>query len=81
MKYINSKCRILHLGKNNPLDQYKLGAKLLDSSSVEKAPESLVNSKQFSFAEGKKTLKPPESRKRNQEETTGEDPTEDCKDD
>lgn len=25
MKYNNSKCRILHLGKNNPLDHYKLG--------------------------------------------------------
>lgn len=47
MKYNNSKCMILHLGKNNPLDQYKLGANLLESSSVEKALEILVNKKLF----------------------------------
>lgn len=47
MKYNNSKCRILHLGKNNPLDHYKLGVSLLESSSVEKALEILLNKQQF----------------------------------
>lgn len=47
MKYNNSKCKIRHLGKNNPLDQCKLEINLLESSSVEKDLESLANNKKF----------------------------------
>jgi len=35
MKFNKGKCRVLHLGTNNPMHQYKLGADLLQSSSVE----------------------------------------------
>jgi len=29
-------CRILHLGRNNPMHQYRFGVDLLESSSVER---------------------------------------------
>ena len=36
MKYNKGKCRFLHLGRNNPRFQYKLGNDLLESSVGER---------------------------------------------
>jgi len=35
MKFNNSKYRVLHLGRNNPMHQHRLGADLLESSFLE----------------------------------------------
>ncbi|KFV84219.1 hypothetical protein N308_04708, partial [Struthio camelus australis] len=45
LKFNQGKCRVLHLGKNNPTQQYKLEKNLLESSSAEKDLVVLVDNK------------------------------------
>ncbi|GAB0179116.1 mitochondrial enolase superfamily member 1 [Grus japonensis] len=45
MKFSKSKCRVLHLGRNNSKHQYRLEVDQLGSSSAEKNLGALVDSK------------------------------------
>jgi len=45
MKFNKGKCMVLHLGRNNPMHQYRLRADLLESRSVERDLSVLVDNR------------------------------------
>ena len=45
MRFSKDKCRVLHLGRNNHMNQYRLGDALLKRCSSEKNLGTLVNNR------------------------------------